>query len=70
MSSCYLGGRKKLTEPEVSNISHQEEKTNNEPLPGTVVIPCSSISQEVNMLPKYPSTFNITEGNNVHNGTQ
>jgi hypothetical protein len=70
MLSCYLDAqkKKKRTQPEVSNTSHQEEKRNNDtPSPGTVVIPGSSISQELNTLPKYPSKFNISEENSVHN---
>jgi spore germination cell wall hydrolase CwlJ-like protein len=73
MFSCYLGGQRKQknqTEPEVSNISHQEEKRNSDPLPSTAVTPGSSISQILSTLPKYPSKFNTSEGNGVHHGTQ
>ncbi|XP_021937403.1 O-acyltransferase like protein-like isoform X2 [Zootermopsis nevadensis] len=73
IQKMLLGDRlkqKNQTEPEVSNTSQHEEKRNNDPLPGSVVIPGSSISQELNTLPKYPSNLNTSEENSAHNGTQ
>lgn len=71
MFLCYAGDEKEeenQTSPEVYNSYHQVEKANIDPLP---VIRCdSSISQQMNTVPEYPTTFNISEGNNVHNRMQ
>jgi hypothetical protein len=70
---CCLGDwmkQKNQAQHEVSNASQQEDKTNNNPFPHNVVIPGSSISQDLNTPPKYPLKFNILDGNNIHNGIQ
>jgi hypothetical protein len=54
---------------EVSNAS-QNDKINNDHFPHSVMTAGSDISQDLNTPPNYPMTFNILDGNNIHNKTK
>jgi hypothetical protein len=60
----------KRAQHEVSSTSQQEDKTNNDPSPHSVVTPGSSICQDLKTPMKYPSNLNILEGKYIHNGVQ
>jgi hypothetical protein len=60
-----LGSQKKQEnniQPEINNASYQEEKIHNDPFPGAVMTPGSSLSKELNIVPNY----SISGGHNVH----
>jgi hypothetical protein len=70
---CSIGGKRtqrKGAQHEVSGTSQEEDKTNNDPSPHSVVAPGSSIHQDLKTPMKYPSNVNILEGKYFHNGMQ
>ena len=65
MFVCHLGSQKKQEnniQPEINNASYQEGKIHNDPFPGVVMTPGSSLSKELNTVPNY----SISGGHNVH----
>jgi len=65
MYVCHSGSQKKQEnniQPEINNASYQEEKIHNDPFPGAVMTPGSSLSKELNIVPNY----SISGGHNVH----
>jgi hypothetical protein len=65
MFACHSGSQKKQEnniQPENNNTSYQEEKIHDDPFPGAVITPGSSLSKELNTGPNY----SISGGHNVH----
>jgi hypothetical protein len=64
MFVCHSGSQKKQEnniQPEINNASYQE-KIHNDPFPGAVMTPGSSLSKELNTVPNY----SISGRHNVH----
>jgi hypothetical protein len=65
MFVCHSGSQKKEEnniQPEINNASYQEATIHNDPFPGAVMTPGSSLSKELNIV----SNYNISAEHNVH----